>query len=300
MEEIQQAQFTVCDPADANAAIATDANAAAPVGCAASSTTEKRGPEAGNTRPYDNVNDYVPVGYTLGTPCAPLLWLTPAASWWTGMSRRRAGLSNAVGSTLGKVSMDGITTTLTLNLVNGLGGTITSTAQNMIALQITITVNYGPGESSRWISHPLPARRAMSLPSAARQHGFTLIETIVVMMITAILAGIMVLFIRRPVQNYVDNAARADMADVAEIALRRMTRELRGALPNSVRWAVIGNTSYIEFIPTKSGARYLASDDGADPSLYHALDFSGHGAYQLRCRWPCRPRLTRSRLATRS
>lgn len=114
----------------------------------------------------------------------------------------------------------------------------------------------------------------MSIPSAARQHGFTLIETIVVMMITAILAGIMVLFIRRPVQNYVDNAARADMADVAEIALRRMTRELRGALPNSVRWAVVGNTSYIEFIPTKSGARYLASDDGADPALYHALDFS--------------------------
>ena len=147
MEEIQQAQFTVCDPADANAAIATDANAAAPVGCAASSTTEKLGPEAGNTRPYDNVNDYVPVGYTLGTPVRAFA-VADASGKLVDRDVSGAALGvNAVGSALGKVAMDGITTTLTLNLVNGLGGTITSTAQNMIALQITITVNYGPGES---------------------------------------------------------------------------------------------------------------------------------------------------------
>jgi MSHA biogenesis protein MshO len=99
---------------------------------------------------------------------------------------------------------------------------------------------------------------------ARRALGFTLVEAIVVMVITSILAGIMVLFIRRPVQSYVDTAARADMADVAEIALRRMSRELRGAVPNSLRLTTAGGVTLLEFIPSKAGGRYLATDDGAD------------------------------------
>jgi MSHA biogenesis protein MshO len=107
-----------------------------------------------------------------------------------------------------------------------------------------------------------------------RERGFTLVEAIVVMVITAILAGVAVLFIRRPVQSYVDTAARADMADVAEIALRRMARELHGAVPNSVRLSIVGNTSLLEFIPSKAGGRYLAEDDGADPAIYPPLRFT--------------------------
>jgi MSHA pilin protein MshD len=51
LEEIQLAPFTFCDPDDANAATATSA-----AGCA--SLPEGLGPEAGDARPYDNVNDY--------------------------------------------------------------------------------------------------------------------------------------------------------------------------------------------------------------------------------------------------
>jgi MSHA biogenesis protein MshO len=94
-----------------------------------------------------------------------------------------------------------------------------------------------------------------------RQTGFTLVEAIAVMVITGILAGIMVLFIRRPVQSYVDNAARADMGDVAELALRRMARELHTAVPNSIRLNGAGNL--LEFIPTKAGGLYLAVEDNA-------------------------------------
>lgn len=106
-----------------------------------------------------------------------------------------------------------------------------------------------------------------------RERGFTLVEGIMVLVITSILAGIMVLFIRRPVQSYVDSAARADMADVADIALRRMMRELRGAVPNSIRWQDDGTTTLLEFIPTKAGGRYLAEEDGVTPTT-RALSFT--------------------------
>lgn len=107
-----------------------------------------------------------------------------------------------------------------------------------------------------------------------RQRGFTLVEAIVVMVITGILAGIMVLFITRPVRGYVDASARADLSDAADLVLRRMARELRAALPNSVRLQVVGNVSYLEFIPTRSGGRYLSVDDNATDSAARALSFT--------------------------
>lgn len=101
--------------------------------------------------------------------------------------------------------------------------------------------------------------------SSIRQRGFTLVEAVVVMVVTGILAGIMVLFISRPVQNYTDAAARADLSDVADLALRRMARELRTALPNSVRLTVLPTGDmWLEFIPTKSGGKYLAAEDDPD------------------------------------
>jgi len=92
------------------------------------------------------------------------------------------------------------------------------------------------------------------------QRGFTLVEAIIVMVITGIIAGAMVLFIRLPVKNYVDSAARADMADEADTAMRRIARDLRQALPNSIR-TDIANT--VEFIPSTAGGRYLSVEDGA-------------------------------------
>jgi MSHA biogenesis protein MshO len=113
-----------------------------------------------------------------------------------------------------------------------------------------------------------------------RARGFTLVEAIVVMVLTAILAGIMVLFIRNPVNSYVDTAARAELTDVAEIALRRMAREIRTAVPNSIRFTTVGNTSFLEFIPSRAGGRYLAGDDGVNPGppvVHPPLSFTQPG-----------------------
>ncbi|MDD5180677.1 MAG: type II secretion system protein [Gallionellaceae bacterium] len=93
------------------------------------------------------------------------------------------------------------------------------------------------------------------------QRGFTLVEMIVVMVITGILGGMVAMFIRAPMQGYVDSARRAEMTDVADTALRRITRDLRLALPNSVRVTGTCNgtaTCYLEFLPTTGGGRYRA------------------------------------------
>lgn len=91
-----------------------------------------------------------------------------------------------------------------------------------------------------------------------------------VIVITGIIAAVVAVFIRAPVQGYLDSAARAALTDVADTALRRMARDLRLALPNSIR--VSADRQYIEFLLTSDGGRYLAEED--NPSGGNVLDFN--------------------------
>jgi MSHA biogenesis protein MshO len=65
---------------------------------------------------------------------------------------------------------------------------------------------------------------------------------------------------------------RAELVEAADSALMLMTRELRAALPNSVRVRSDGGRTALEFIPTLTGGRYraaLAGDGSGD-----VLDFA--------------------------
>ncbi|NDY89868.1 type II secretion system protein [Ideonella livida] len=97
--------------------------------------------------------------------------------------------------------------------------------------------------------------------AARPQRGFTLLEAVMVIVLTGIVASLAGQFIVAPVQAYLALSARARLGDMADTALRGMGRELRAALPNSVRVSADGRT--VEFIPTTAGARYKSQGLGA-------------------------------------
>lgn len=109
-----------------------------------------------------------------------------------------------------------------------------------------------------------------------RARGFTLVEAIVAVAVTAVVAAMVAIFIRVPVQGYVDATRRAELADAADGALRRLARDLRLALPNSVRITTAGARTYLEFLQTSGGGRYRADVDGSGAG--DVLDFAAPDA----------------------
>lgn len=99
--------------------------------------------------------------------------------------------------------------------------------------------------------------------SKAPQRGFTLIEAIMVIVITGIIGGMVAVFIRSPVEGYVDSVTRAELTDAADTALRRIARDVRSALPNSLRTTAGGSTACVEFLPTVGGGRYRVAQNNA-------------------------------------
>ncbi|WP_372831145.1 type II secretion system protein J [Pontibacterium sp.] len=89
-----------------------------------------------------------------------------------------------------------------------------------------------------------------------RVRGFTLVELIVVIVLLSIMSLVSVKFIANIAEGYVDSSRRQNMADVTQLAIERIGRELRNALPNSVRVSSDASTSCIEFIPVLGASSY--------------------------------------------
>jgi MSHA biogenesis protein MshO len=95
-----------------------------------------------------------------------------------------------------------------------------------------------------------------------RASGVTLLEMVVAMVLLAIIAGA-TLFFAYPVQQAVDITVRAQLTDIADNALQRIARDVRLAVPNSVRVQTASGVSYLEFLPVRTGGRYRTESSGA-------------------------------------
>lgn len=89
----------------------------------------------------------------------------------------------------------------------------------------------------------------------ATQRGFSLIELITVVVILSIVAVIGTNFIISSTENYQTTQTRALLVNTGRAALERMTRQLRLALPHSVRVTNDGNC--VQFLPIAGGGTYL-------------------------------------------
>lgn len=90
--------------------------------------------------------------------------------------------------------------------------------------------------------------------------GFTLVELVIVIVLIGILGGILFTILRGPMQAFVDVERRARLVDITETALQRMTREIRLAVPYSIR--VSGSSNAVEFLRTFDGGRYRQKGAG--------------------------------------
>lgn len=91
--------------------------------------------------------------------------------------------------------------------------------------------------------------------------GVTLIELVLAIVLIGIIIGATVYFLY-PVSQSVDLAGRAELTDIADNALQRIGREVRLALPNSVRRTTGGSSRFLEFLPVRTGGRYRSDSGG--------------------------------------
>ncbi len=108
------------------------------------------------------------------------------------------------------------------------------------------------------MSTPLSPHAARVPRQAVPPAGFTLIELIVVMVLIGILAVFVVPIILEPFEAFRDTERRARLVAESEQALLRVMREVRHALPNSVR---LNGDKAVEFLNTVDGGRYRRYQD---------------------------------------
>jgi MSHA biogenesis protein MshO len=98
-------------------------------------------------------------------------------------------------------------------------------------------------------------------PSRAGVAGFTLLEVVIVMAISAIVAVFVVFFLATPVEAYFAQTRRANLVDSADRILRSVAADVRSALPNSIRQSAAGGVVALELLATGGVARYYGAGD---------------------------------------
>ena len=95
-----------------------------------------------------------------------------------------------------------------------------------------------------------------------REHGFTLVESIMTILLLGILAMVTIPFLRQATEAYLDAQSYADLTAHGRQAMERLSRELRNAVPNSVQTVAGGQG--VEFVHAVHVARYTVPSEQFD------------------------------------
>jgi MSHA biogenesis protein MshO len=112
------------------------------------------------------------------------------------------------------------------------------------------------------------------MPARSKHAGFSLFELILVILLLGIMAGGAGLLIKTPIDAYSDQVRRQFLVDQAEMALRQIARDVRKALPNSIRTTPVGAGWALEMVNTIDGARYRDEFGGGFNADTDILDFT--------------------------
>lgn len=95
----------------------------------------------------------------------------------------------------------------------------------------------------------------------ALPRGFTLVELVMVIALAGAVAVLISTALSRPLEGFVAQSRRAELVDLAAGALNRMARDIRLAVPNSVR---VRGSSEIEMLNVLDAGRYRPNRVGGD------------------------------------
>ena len=95
-----------------------------------------------------------------------------------------------------------------------------------------------------------------------RSEGFTLVELVLVIAISAVIGAMIASVLSRPLDNFVGQSRRAELVDRGAAALSRMQRDIRLAVPNSLR--VSGDGQALELLEIYSAGRYRPNRLGGE------------------------------------
>ena len=114
-----------------------------------------------------------------------------------------------------------------------------------------------------------------------RRNGFTIIEMIVAIVVSSIMAIGVVSYIRDTAEGLSTTTNRNQLASSGRMAIDRLAMELHNALPNSIRATLptAGGDQCIEFIPVLAATSYLnPSFRGGGSTSFNVVDMREDGA----------------------
>lgn len=105
------------------------------------------------------------------------------------------------------------------------------------------------------------------------QPGFTLIELVMVIVVLGILSIGSISFISFSAQGLVDTAERQVLASSATIAVEKVLREVRRALPNSVRTFTDSGNECLELVPILHSSEYVSIPTAGMATSFDGIQF---------------------------